>query len=188
MISIGYTDNDSNMFSGNFGMRDMAKILRDKKSGICLLGGGGQSISAGSQISIIPTGASSAPPLHWFTATPNPSISIYKPFIFCPDIDAGDLTTSPQFGADDPINTQPRFQTEVDRRHPLYKGHGNFVKLLNKESPMASMISGNLKELEEKCVEDMMEILQNFDEQSCKKVSEIFKHMCNIELNFYKIG
>ncbi|XP_071158909.1 secernin-3-like isoform X1 [Mytilus edulis] len=173
---------------GIFGMRDMAKILRDEKNEICRLGGGGLSLSTGSQISVIPTGASLSPPLHWFTATPNPNVSIYKPFIFCPDVDLGDLTVSPKFGADDPLIMQPRFSKTVDRRHALYKGHENFVKLLNTENPMGLMISQNLKELEDKCVEDMMEILQNFDENSCKKVSQIFKHMCNIELNFYKIG
>ncbi|CAG2193152.1 SCRN [Mytilus edulis] len=171
-----------------FGMRDMAKILRDEKNEICRLGGGGLSLSTGSQISVIPTGASPSPPLHWFTATPNPNVSIYKPFIFCPDVDLGDLTVSPKFGADDPLIMQPRFSKTVDRRHALYKGHENFVKLLNTENSMGLMISQNLKELEDKCVEDMMEILQNFDENSCKKVSQIFKHMCNIELNFYKIG
>ncbi|XP_052096140.1 secernin-2-like isoform X5 [Mytilus californianus] len=173
---------------GKFGMRDMAKILRDEKNEICRLGGGGLSLSTGSQISVIPTGASLSPPLHWFTATPNPNVSIYKPFIFCPDVDLGDLTVSPKFGADDPLLMQPRFSKTVDRRHALYKGHDNFVKLLNTENPMGLMISQNLKELEDKCVDDMMEILQNFDENSCKKVSQIFKHMCNIELNFYKIG
>lgn len=173
---------------GTFGMRDMARILRDEKNEICRLGGGGLSLSTGSQISVIPTGAGTAPPLHWFTATPNPNLSIYKPFIFCPNADIGDLTISPKYGEEDPVRMQPRFQKAVDRCHPLYKGHENFLKLLDAENPLGSMISENVKELEDKCIEDMMEILVNFDEHSCKKVAEIFKHMCNIELNFYKIG
>lgn len=173
---------------GQFSMRDMAKILRDEKNEICRLGGGGLSLSTGSQISVIPTGSSNTPPLHWFTATPNPNTSVYKPFIFCPNVDIGDLTVSPKYGSEDPAKMQPRFEKTVDRRHALYKGHENFVKLLETENPMGLMVSENLKELEDKCIEDMMEILQNFDENSCKKVAEIFKHMCNIEINFYKIG
>lgn len=30
---------------------------------------------------------------------------------------------SPQFGPDDPVRKQPRFQSQVDRRHELYKSH-----------------------------------------------------------------
>lgn len=169
-------------------MRDMARILRDEKNEICRLGGGGLSLSTGSQISVIPSGTSTSPPLHWFTATPNPNTSIYKPFIFCPNVDLGDLTISPKFGSEDPVQVQPRFETTVDRRHSLYKGHENFMNMLENENPMGQMVSQNLKELEDKCIEDMMEMLHSFDENSYKKVYEIFKHMCNIEMNFYKIG
>lgn len=30
---------------------------------------------------------------------------------------------SPQYGPDDPVRKQPRFQSQVDRRHDLYKAH-----------------------------------------------------------------
>ena len=44
----------------------------------------------------------------------------------------------------------------------------------------------NLRELEEKCVEDMEELLGNFEETAYAKVACIFQHMAEIELNFYK--
>lgn len=52
-----------------------------------------------------------------------PGRSIFKPFIFsdCPTPVL--RVVSPQFGSDDPVRQQPRFQSQVDRRHDLYKAH-----------------------------------------------------------------
>lgn len=52
-----------------------------------------------------------------------PGRSIFKPFIFsdCPTPVL--RVVSPQFGPDDPVRKQPRFQSQVDRRHDLYKAH-----------------------------------------------------------------
>ena len=74
----------------------MMRILRDRPSGICMSGGGFR--SNGSQVSRLLASASAAdgheggssgtsdgsPPLaqHWFTATPDPSRSVFKPFAF----------------------------------------------------------------------------------------------------------
>ncbi|XP_076095178.1 secernin-2-like isoform X2 [Mytilus galloprovincialis] len=160
---------------GKFGMTDMANILRDESSGICMTGG---YTSTGSQISVIPTGASQA--VHWFTATPNPKLSIYKPFIFCTGVDIGDLTVSPKYGAEDPINMKPRFTKEVDRRHKLYKAHGCFV------TSRKSSVAGKLKDLEKKFIQDMTEIKENYNEEKKEKASEIFKNMCTHELDFYR--
>lgn len=156
-------------------MTDMANILRDESSGICMTGG---YTSTGSQISVIPTGASQA--VHWFTATPNPKLSIYKPFIFCTGVDIGDLTVSPKYGAEDPINMKPRFTKEVDRRHKLYKAHGCFV------TSRKSSVAGKLKDLEKKFIQDVTEIKENYNEEKKEKASEIFKNMCTHELDFYR--
>lgn len=52
-----------------------------------------------------------------------PGRSIFKPFIFS-DCSAPVLrVVSPQFGPEDPVRKQPRFQSQVDRRHDLYKAH-----------------------------------------------------------------
>jgi secernin len=95
----------------------MFKILRDEESGICMTDGG--FASPGSQVSILSppvTQASTAisPACHWFTATPNPVTSIYKPFIFAPGCSIGSATVSPQFGDEDPVKKKPRFQQQVE--------------------------------------------------------------------------
>lgn len=52
-----------------------------------------------------------------------PGRSIFKPFIFSDCSTPALRVVSPQFGQDDPVRKQPRFQSQVDRRHDLYKAH-----------------------------------------------------------------
>lgn len=53
----------------------------------------------------------------------HPGRSIFKPFIFSDCSTRVLRVVSPQFGPDDPVRKQPRFQSQVDRRHDLYKAH-----------------------------------------------------------------
>lgn len=67
--------------SGNFKETDMFSILRDKNSEIC------RSCDAafptqGSQVSTL---SLVRPSVHWFTATPDPDKSVFKPFVFTPN-------------------------------------------------------------------------------------------------------
>ncbi|XP_033762357.1 secernin-3-like isoform X1 [Pecten maximus] len=168
---------------GQIGVEEMCKILRDESSGINM---SGTFTTMASHVSVLPPPGSATPPCHWFTATPNPSTSVFKPFIFCPQANIGDLTTSPAYGAEDPVRKSPRFQEQVDRKHPLYLGHENLQTLVDKDDPKGQMIVENLQELEVKCMEDMREMMKEFDEKMFMKVSQIFLQICNFELNFYK--
>ena len=162
----------------------MMAILRDEDSGINM-----GDRTCGSQVSLLSPAVASAPNIpscHWLTGTPNPSISLFKPFIFGPDSKIGDLATSPDLGDEDPRIVKPRFQKVVDRRHPLYKGQQKLLDYLGKDDPKGAMIVQNIKDLELNCIADIDEILKNFDESSFSKVKQLFEHMCNIELNFYK--
>lgn len=63
-------------------------------------------------------------PCHPTTLTPlYPGRSVFKPFIFSDCMTPVLRVVSPQFGPDDPVRKQPRFQNQVDRRHDLYKAH-----------------------------------------------------------------
>ncbi|KAF6724599.1 Secernin-2 [Oryzias melastigma] len=106
--------------NGSMTAEVMMSILRDKPSGICMDSGG--FCTTGSMVSVLPRDTN-LPCIHFFTATPDPSRSIFKPFIFsdCPTRVL--RVVSPQFGPDDPVRKQPRFQSRVDRRHDLYKAH-----------------------------------------------------------------
>lgn len=99
-------------FKGEFSTTDMMDILRDERSGICMVGA---FTSTGSQVSVLPSPDSNAPPCHWFTGTPNPALSVFKPFIFTPNLKMSEDTKSPEFGDADPRLTTPRFEKEVSK-------------------------------------------------------------------------
>ena len=128
-------------------MSSMQSILKDEESGICC---NGETVSVGSQVSVLWPPGSSALDVHWLTATPNPARSVFKPFVFVPGADVGLLTESPAYGDEDPVKTKPRFQRTVDRQHSLYKAH---AKHRAQESPDAKIIS-SLKGLQQSLLAD----------------------------------
>ena len=73
--------------SSGVGPREMMEILRDKQSGICMCDDDGFR-SNGSQVSLLRApgasggGGCGRPSVHWLTATPDPSRSLFKPYIF----------------------------------------------------------------------------------------------------------
>jgi len=77
---------------GKFMVDDMMMVLRDEKSGINRPGG--DFPTAGSQVSTL--GSDLARPAHWLTASPAPSRSVFKPFIFCNNPQTSKLTESPK--------------------------------------------------------------------------------------------
>uniref|UniRef100_A0A5S6QNX9 Secernin-2 n=1 Tax=Trichuris muris TaxID=70415 RepID=A0A5S6QNX9_TRIMR len=111
-----------------FSAMRMMSILRDEESGICM-GFDGAFSTTGSQVSILPTDKN-LQCVHFFTGTPNPRFSGYKPFVFVPGMTtASPLTVSPVYPAsEDPAKCKPRFQKKVDRRHALYKSQQSILK------------------------------------------------------------
>ncbi|CAO2645055.1 Scrn2 [Lemmus lemmus] len=98
----------------------MMDILRNKEGGICMDSGGFRTTA--SMVSVLPQDPSK-PCVHFLTATPDPSRSVFKPFIFEAGVAQAPQVLSPTFGAQDPARILPRFQTQVDRRHLLYRRH-----------------------------------------------------------------
>ena len=158
-------------------------VLRHEESGICMTGG---FVSTGSQVSILSPPGCEIPSCHWFTATPNPLQSTYKPFVFCNEAAIGEDTTSPSYGDDDPVRSDPPFQSSVDRGHNLWKAHGKLRTWLEAGDPRGEMLISQLRELESHCCDDMQEAVASGDERSMAKVAQIFQHMVSLELNFYK--
>ncbi|XP_036401104.1 secernin-3 isoform X2 [Megalops cyprinoides] len=104
---------------GHITAETMMEILRDKESGINMEG---MFMTTGSMVSAIPRDPG-LPGVHYFTATPDPERSVFKPFIFVMDIKQLKMTCSPSFGADDPVKKTPRFKSKPDRKHPLFLKH-----------------------------------------------------------------
>ena len=104
--------------NGHFSVFDMISILRDDQSGICMLGGNDGYTSTGSQVSVLTSKhktKSQIDACHFFTGTPNPKVSLFKPFIFSNNVQLGPLTVSSPEG----ITSQ--------RIHPLYSDRKSVV-------------------------------------------------------------
>ena len=160
----------------------MFEVLRHKESGICMTGG---FLSAGSQVSTLPVPGEKGAAVHWFTGTPDPSSSLYKPFIFCKGATIGPVTMSPDFGDEDPAKVVPRFQNRVDRRHPLYLAQEKYQKSGGGASAKLAMAIDQMRELEKMCVQDTEEAAKTMDVENPSQAAEMFKHMAELEMNFY---
>uniref|UniRef100_A0A8C6FRA5 Secernin-2 n=1 Tax=Moschus moschiferus TaxID=68415 RepID=A0A8C6FRA5_MOSMO len=124
----------------------MMGILRDKESGICMDSGGFRTMA--SMVSVLPRDPAQ-PCVHFLTATPDPSRSVFKPFIFGVGAAQAPQVLSPTFGAQDPVRTLPRFQTQVDRRHPLYRGHQVALGLMESEQARGQQLRQKQRDLEQ---------------------------------------
>lgn len=128
----------------------MMDILRNKESGICMDSGGFRTTA--SMVSILPQDPTQ-PCIHFLTATPDPSRSVFKPFIFGAGTAQAPQVLSPTFGAQDPIRTVPRFQTQVDRRHTLYCEHQKALGLMDREQNQGQQLRQKQRDLEQEGLE-----------------------------------
>ncbi|XP_062972442.1 secernin-3 isoform X2 [Elgaria multicarinata webbii] len=143
--------------TGSIKAETMMTILRDKESGINMEG---SFMTTGSMVSILPQ-EPSLPCIHFFTGTPDPDRSVFKPFIFVPNVTQLLKTSSPVFGPEDPVKKQPRFQTKPDRRHELYKKHESATAMMESSKEKGKMIMDQIRKLEKEKINVMENILQN---------------------------
>ncbi|XP_019735379.1 secernin-2 isoform X1 [Hippocampus comes] len=154
----------------------MMSILRDKPSGICMDSGG--FCTTGSMVSILPRDAS-LPCIHFFTATPDPSRSIFKPYIFSEDYTPVLQVVSPHFG---PVREQPRSQ--VDRRHDLYKAHQEALNTMKTDPDKGLAIYGILRNLESQCLSEISAMLSG--EIPGDELGNLFFDCVDTEIKFYQ--
>ncbi|XP_069023255.1 secernin-2 isoform X1 [Embiotoca jacksoni] len=159
----------------------MMSILRDKPSGICMDSGG--FCTTGSMVSILPRDAS-LPCIHFFTATPDPSRSIFKPFIFSDCSNSVSRVVSPQFGPDDPVRKQPRFQSQVDRRHDLYKAHQVALNTMETNPDAGLAVYDILRDLEAQCLSEISAMLSG--EIPGDELGDLFFDCVDTEIKFYQ--
>lgn len=159
----------------------MMSILRNKSSGICMDSGGFR--TTGSMVSVLPRD-SSLPCIHFFTATPDPSRSIFKPFIFteCSTPVLG--VVSPQFGPEDPARKQPRFQSRVDRRHDLYKAHQVALHNMETNPDEGVVVYELLRDMESQCLSEISAMLSG--EIPGDDLGDLFFDCVDAEIKFYQ--
>ncbi|NXE03237.1 SCRN2 protein, partial [Chaetorhynchus papuensis] len=142
--------------AGHITAETLMSILRDKPSGICVDAEGFR--TAGSMVSVLPRDPA-LPCVHFFTATPDPSRSVFKPFVFVAGVKAAPQVRSPTF-LQDPAKRIPRFQSSVDRRHELYRRHQAALELMEQDPERGQELLETLQELEKQGLEGMKELLE----------------------------
>ncbi|XP_068177536.1 secernin-2 isoform X2 [Antennarius striatus] len=157
----------------------MMSILRDKPSGICMDSGG--FCTTGSMVSILPRDTT-LPCIHFLTGTPDPSRSVFKPFVFSDRYTPVPRVISPQYGPDDPVRKQPRFQSQVDRRHDLYKAHQ--VALSTMETGSGEEIHHILRELESQCLSEISALLSG--DIAGEELGDLFFDCVDTEIKLYQ--
>ncbi|XP_073402022.1 secernin-3 [Dendrobates tinctorius] len=162
-------------YKGNLTAEAMMEILSDKPSGINMEGG---FMTTGSMVSILPQDPSQ-PCCHFFTGTPDPARSVFKPFIFVPHIAPFARTESPVFGADDPVKQKPRFQTKQDRSHELYKKHKDALVSMKTSQELLK----KMKLLEKKKLEGVEELIKNGPDRA--GLATLFASCVEEEMNLY---
>ncbi|KFM62462.1 Secernin-1, partial [Stegodyphus mimosarum] len=165
----------------------MFQVLRDCDSEICR-GQDHEFPTAGSQVSVLASPDSMRSCCHWFTGTPDPAHSVFKPFVFCSSNRISRHIVSPVFpDNEDPAKVKPRFQKVVNRCHTLYTKHQKAYPLLTSDNPKGQEIISVLRRLETQCVQDMESFVENFTSDKAKEVEDLFKDLVESEMKFYYI-
>ncbi|XP_037068100.1 secernin-2-like [Pollicipes pollicipes] len=163
--------------AGEFDVENMLAVLRDAPSGICRAYDD-PFHTAASQVSVLPPMASARPACHWFTGTPDPQRSVFKPFVFVPGARISPHIQSPAI-EDDPAKAQPRFQRPVERAHRLYRLHGEALRTRPERHEQ-------VRGLEQRCVPELDRFLEQFTAEQAGELQELFKDCVESELQFYK--
>ncbi|PNI86471.1 SCRN3 isoform 5 [Pan troglodytes] len=168
-----------NKHKGNITFETMMEILRDKPSGINMEG---EFLTTASMVSILPQD-SSLPCIHFFTGTPDPERSVFKPFIFVPHISQLLDTSSPTFELEDLVKKKSHFKP--DRRHPLYQKHQQALEVVNNNEEKAKIMLDNMRKLEKELFREMESILQN-KHLDVEKIVNLFPQCTKDEIQIYQ--
>ncbi|TKS67205.1 Secernin-3 [Collichthys lucidus] len=143
--------------NGHINAEAMMEILRDKDSGVNMEG---MFMTTGSMVSVIPRDPT-LPGVHYFTGTPDPDRSVFKPFIFVKNLKPLKETSSPSYGADDPVKKKPRFQSKPDRKHELFVKHELVAAIIECHKDRGKKITQSMRQLEKEKMTEMEEHLSN---------------------------
>lgn len=166
--------------NGNITVETMMDILRDKESGINMEGG---FLTTGSMASVLPKDPR-LPCVHYFTGTPDPARSVFKPFIFVPNIQQLKKTRSPAYGPEDPVKKKPRFQSKPDRKHELYKKHEVAAAIIESTKERGENMLKKMRTLEKEKIAEMEEIAHSSLRDSTLVVN-LFAEAIEEELKAY---
>ncbi|XP_074080237.1 secernin-2 isoform X3 [Macrotis lagotis] len=169
-------------FQGGITATTMMDILRNKESGICMDSGGFRTTA--SMVSVLPQDPSQ-PCVHFLTATPDPSRSVFKPFVFEAGVTQTPQVLSPTFGDKDPVRTHPRFQIQVDRRHPLYCEHQAALGRMESDQEQGLQLQKKQQDLEQEGQEALRKLLAGEGAMSPQQLASLFQAFVEKESQAY---
>ncbi|KAI4466423.1 secernin [Holotrichia oblita] len=145
--------------SQSFRETDMFKILRDTDSNICCPCEDSFP-TQGAQVSTL---SNDRPSVHWFTATPDPSKSVFKPFVFTPNA---------------AISKHTKCQEE-DKSipHTLYSLHSAKTKGVEVQELLFNMEAGIVEELD-----NVLSVVG----EDLSELDELMKDCVETEVKFYR--
>ncbi|XP_068428444.1 secernin-3 [Clinocottus analis] len=165
--------------NGHISTETMMNILRDSDINM-----EGMFMTTGSMVSVIPTNPA-LPGVHYFTATPDPERSVFKPFIFVKHIKELKETSSPSYGADDPVKKKPRFQSKPDRKHLLFVKHEVAAATIQSSKDKGKKMKESMRKLEKEKMIEMEQILSNgIDEPDL--LADLFTRSVREEMALYE--
>ncbi|XP_069809357.1 secernin-2 [Dendropsophus ebraccatus] len=168
---------------GHITAESMMQLLRNKESGICMDSGGFRTTS--SMVSVLPR-CPHLPCIHLLTATPDPSRSVFKPFVFGPRVTQVPRVLSPTFGENDPLRQTPRFQTQVDRRHELYRHHQRALEASEGKENTQQNLQDKQKKMEAENLLLVNNILSGTPTPDLSDLSDLFLSCVEKEVALYR--
>ncbi|XP_077392708.1 secernin-3 isoform X2 [Festucalex cinctus] len=170
--------------NGHITAQTMMDILRDKDSGINMEG---MFMTTGSMVSVVPVDPA-LPGVHYFTATPDPERSIFKPFVFVENMRVElKETTSPSYGPHDPVKKKPRFQSKPDRKHSLFTKHEVVAAFIETYKERGERMTRRMRKLESERMKQMEQILYHGVEQP-DTLLDLFPSTVRDEMELYGKG
>lgn len=151
--------------NGQFNVSDMMSILRDKPSGICR-GCSEAFPTMGSQVSAL--SPSSSGTLHWFTGTPDPQYSYFKPLIIGPGL----------------VRASPKTLSSANpfAPHQLYVAH---QKAYNKLRDSEDELHATMLKMESNFIDELYKMLPEGGE-AIDRIEDLFHDSAEAEICLYK--
>ncbi|KAM4027081.1 secernin-1 [Anomaloglossus baeobatrachus] len=158
-------------------VESMINVLRNKSSGICV--DSNTFLTTASAVSVLPKD-DKWPCIHFVTGTPDPSRSVFKPFIFVEDIKAVPMVQSSCVRG----NTCDHDHSQW--KHELYEAHQCALSLMDKDKEEGDQLQTILLDLEKQGLEAMEDLLNSSNPLDPAEVVDLFYDCVDTEIKFYK--
>ncbi|XP_068094772.1 secernin-1 [Hyperolius riggenbachi] len=156
-------------------VESVIKVLRNKSSGICVDSEAFQTTA--SAVSVLPQDEK-WPCIHLLTGTPDPSRSVFKPFIFVEDVKAVPKVQSSYAGDCHHEHSQ--------YKHELYEAHQCALSLMDSDKEEGKKLLHTMLNLEKQGLDAMEDIFNSSHPLDPAEVVDLFYDCVDTEIKFYK--